>query len=115
MTCLSFDNRASAIRADVYRTEAAHVQRSCATGPPPGVQPRWLSKAILRLEPNRRARPVSGPPNRRQSHRTSTSIQTSRWSELGNGNNPTSGNSGSVLSGQKAPASVIFMFLRGST
>src|SRR5215207_3151626 len=46
---------------------------------------------------------------------TWTSTQTSRWSELGNGNVPTSRNSGSVDSGQKTAASSMRRFLLGST
>jgi hypothetical protein len=44
-----------------------------------------------------------------------TSTHTSLWSELGNGNVPTSRNSGSSASGQKTPASSMCSWLLGST
>jgi MFS family permease len=46
---------------------------------------------------------------------TQTSTHTSRWSELGNGNVPTSRNSGSLESGQNTAASSMRRFLLGST
>jgi hypothetical protein len=44
-----------------------------------------------------------------------TSTHTSLWSELGNGNVPTSRNNGSSASGQKTPASSMSSLLLGST
>ena len=44
-----------------------------------------------------------------------TSTQTSRWSELGKGNVPTSGNSGSASTGQNTPLSTMSSVTLGST